>query len=47
MIVEPFSHGGGYAFRVNGDVPTTMDSNVIGTCKSHPTLAELLSRLLE
>ena len=26
MIIEPFFSGGRYAFRVNGDVPTTMDS---------------------
>ena len=38
MIVEPFFCGGRYAFRVNGDVPTTMDSDIVATCQSHPTL---------
>ena len=42
MIVEPFFCGGRYAFRVNGDVPTTMDSNVVATCESHPTLQNCL-----
>ena len=42
MIIEPFFHGGGFAFRVNGDVPTTMDSNVVGTCKFQPTLPNCL-----
>ena len=42
MIVEPFYCGGRYAFRVNGDVPTTMDSNVVATCESHPNLPNCL-----
>ena len=42
MIVEPFFCGGRYAFRVNGDVPTTIDSNVVATCESHPTLPNCL-----
>ena len=42
MIVEPFLCGGRYAFRVNGDVPTTMDSNVVATCESHPTITNCL-----
>ena len=42
MIVEPFFCGGRYAFRVNGDAPTTMDSNVVATCESHTNLSTCL-----
>ena len=42
MIIEPFLCGGRYAFRVNGDVPTTMDSNVVATCEFHSTIPSCL-----
>ena len=42
MIIEPFFCGGRYAFRVNGDVPTTLDSNVVAECEFHPTLPNIL-----
>ena len=42
MIVEPFYCGGRYAFRVNGDVPTTVVSNVVAICEFHPTLPNCL-----
>ena len=42
MIIEPFLCGGRYAFRVNGDVPTIMDSNVVATCEFHPSLSNCL-----
>ena len=42
MIIEPFLCGDRYAFRVNGDVPTTIDSNVVATCEFHPTIPSCL-----
>ena len=47
MIVEPFLCGGRYVFRVNGDVPTTMDSKRGRQVRVPPEYTEYLGRPLE
>lgn len=38
VIVEPFRVGDGFVFRVNGDYPARLESDVFGTCSTHPVV---------
>ena len=42
MIVEPFRYLGRYVIRVNGQTPTEIGMDVIGTCMPHPLLSNCL-----